>query len=61
MADTTEVSGQVLKETEKAFFIETDFGKYWLPKSQIKEQVGEDGVYYFTIPTWLYDKWMGNE
>ena len=54
MSKLTEVTVQILSETEKAVMV-TDDGKrhIWLPRSQIEIDMKDDELAEITLPEWL--------
>lgn len=50
-SDLVDLELILLCETPRAYLVEGDFGKAWLPKSQVER----DG-YVFTMPRWLAEE-----
>ena len=51
--DIIELECWVRSETEKAYLIETDTGKGWIPKSQCEVERGTGSEASIQLPEWL--------
>jgi len=51
--DIIELECWVRHETEKAYLIETDMGKGWVPKSQCEVERGNGSAASIQLPEWL--------
>jgi len=57
MSKETEICLEILKETDKAFWVSDDGGenRQWIPKSQVEtdQDCGPGDTVVFTMPEWL--------
>lgn len=49
----SDITVQLVHETEKAWLVDDGSRKEWIPKSAGEMDLNKDGTYCLTIPEWL--------